>query len=369
MSELIEIRAANRWKLMATVSAAALLAHLHANEARAEDTDRPTVWIELGGQLEAINGMKDVYAAPFIVNHLNAPYNLESPLNEGQVGSAFGGEGKISFQPTGSDWILSAAVRYGRSNSKKNLHQQSTTQYRIKTGKYNKYHGYVNIPITRVSDMQATHRETHAIMDFTAGKDVGLGMFGHGSSSVLTAGVRIAQFRSQSNVAFKSLPDPHWGTIAPTTGNTQYHHHTYLASANIIHSFKGIGPTVSWDAAAAMVGNRADGEVTVDWGVNLAVLFGRQKVSGSHHTTGRYFKGAHYSQVLSNTPLDRRRTVAVPNVGGFAGLSVRYPNAKLSLGYRADFFFNAMDQGVDTRDAKNISFHGPFATVSIGLGG
>jgi hypothetical protein len=57
----------------------------------------------------------------------------------------------------------------------------------------------------------------------------------------------------------------------------------------------------------------------------------------------------------------------VPNVGGFAGLSARYSNAKLSFGYRADFFFGAMDGGLDARDAGNRSFHGPFATVGIGF--
>ena len=65
----------------------------------------------------------------------------------------------------------------------------------------------------------------------------------------------------------------------------------------------------------------------------------------------------------------RSRSVVVPNVGGFAGISVRYSDAKLSLGYRGDFFFGAMDGGIDARDARNRSFHGPFATVSIGLGG
>ena len=62
-------------------------------------------------------------------------------------------------------------------------------------------------------------------------------------------------------------------------------------------------------------------------------------------------------------------TVTVPNVGGFAGLSFQIQNFKVSAGYRADLFFNAMDGGIDTRKSENIGFYGPFASVSVGLGG
>jgi hypothetical protein len=41
----------------------------------------------------------------------------------------------------------------------------------------------------------------------------------------------------------------------------------------------------------------------------------------------------------------------------------------MSVGYRADFFFGAMDTGLDTRDRETRSFYGPYASVSIGLGG
>jgi hypothetical protein len=33
----------------------------------------------------------------------------------------------------------------------------------------------------------------------------------------------------------------------------------------------------------------------------------------------------------------------VPNIDGFVGLSFHNANAKVSFGYRADFFFGAMD--------------------------
>jgi hypothetical protein len=114
--------------------------------------------------------------------------------------------------------------------------------------------------------------------------------------------------------------------------------------------------------------------VAFDWGLNAAALFGRQKVHEDHSTTGYhvYYVGAvkhinHYTNpVVSH---DRSRSVFIPNVGGFAGVSLKFPNAKLSLGYRGDFFFNATDAGLDVRDEANRNFYGPFASISIGLGG
>jgi hypothetical protein len=59
----------------------------------------------------------------------------------------------------------------------------------------------------------------------------------------------------------------------------------------------------------------------------------------------------------------------VPNVGGFAGVSLQRGAAKVSLGYRVDFFFGAMDGGIDTTKSENRGFYGPFANISIGFGG
>jgi hypothetical protein len=50
-------------------------------------------------------------------------------------------------------------------------------------------------------------------------------------------------------------------------------------------------------------------------------------------------------------------------------VSFRYSGAKVSFGYRGEIFFNAMDDGFDTARSADRSFHGPFATLSIGLGG
>ena len=61
MSELMNARSDSRdfrWQLLTTVSALALLTSVYGSnrsEAADQDADRPTVWIELGGQLEHMN--------------------------------------------------------------------------------------------------------------------------------------------------------------------------------------------------------------------------------------------------------------------------------------------------------------------------
>jgi hypothetical protein len=148
--------------------------------------------------------------------------------------------------------------------------------------------------------------------------------------------------------------------------------------AHSARDFHGIGPSLSWNASAALAGNKQGGELALDWGINGAVLFGRQKARTSH-TTQAYslpftpyvqYVGYYYTKLYEHPHHSTRsRSVVVPNLGGFAGVSVKKYNAKVSLGYRADFFFGATDGGIDTAHRENIGFYGPFASVSIGLGG
>ncbi len=137
-------------------------------------------------------------------------------------------------------------------------------------------------------------------------------------------------------------------------------------------SLRVLGPSLSLKNTTGLLGTVDDGQLALDWGMNAAVLFGRQKAESSHHSTiNHYFgRGLAALPTVAVHPLvthSRSRMVTVPNIGGFAGLSYRIQNAKVSAGYRADFFFAARDVGIDTRSTANVGFHGPFATISIGL--
>jgi hypothetical protein len=383
MSELIhnnDNRTAIRWKLLTGASALVLAAHTASvTQARAEDTDRPTVWIELGGQFNTVDAAVEPFAPPFSANR---PSNLDpSQKFEKLARRGFGESGAITLQPEGSNWVFSASVQYGRLSTN-NYNLQQTNPER--GNKYNPGVPGLGLPLAqRFAQTTAKTSEQHLVLDFAAGKDVGLGLFGKHGTSVVSAGVRFAQFSGQSNIAIKS--DPDWQFYYTSlagyriVGGQKFHDNAATLIAE--RSFHGVGPSLSWKASAPLAGNPDDGEIVADWGLNGAVLFGRQRAKTHHQSTVRYFKKTQFAplsyfavpQTVSGYPVahhdTRSRSVVAPNIGAFAGLSFKYPNAKISVGYRADFFFGPMDGGIDGRKTSDRNFYGPFATISFGFGG
>ena len=378
MSELIQKhdnRATMRWKLLTGVSALALTAYVSsASVASAEDSSRPQIWIELGGQLSGLDDGQEAFAPALMAASRPSVFSPSQKFEKPPLYS-IDETGAISFQPYDSNWILSASVRYGRSASSHQVRQQATPQpFHFTLGGQH----YTDFPLAlKFADTNAQTSQNHLIMDFQAGKDVGLGMFGSkDGSSVVSLGVRFAQFRSKLNSILKSDPDAHFHYkyfygYKLVQGQT---YHSNAASFRAKRSFHGVGPSISWNASAPLAGNVRDGELTFDWGVNAALLFGRQRSTVHHQTTARYHGAKYYKGLRAivgtsiNTNHTRARSVTVPNVDGFAGLSFTYADAKMSFGYRADMFFGAMDGGIDSRKNENRGFYGPFVSISVGLG-
>jgi hypothetical protein len=381
MSELLNANGGRdfRWRLLSTASAIALIAS--GAYAADGDGDHPTIWIELGGQLERTSSTESVFAPAFFAD---APPNILAPLVNSQrsPSSSIGEEGQISFEPQGSDWTISISARYGRASAARHLHYQTVhTTHQTFIG--NPVHLY-DRPIFEYGDGQTSFSESHLVLDFKAGRDVGLGMFGAGGTSTFSAGVRFAQFSSSADVSLHARPHYHSGPRVKHgtppgfyySVNAGYFQRN-IASIQSKRSTQAIGPALSWDASAPVLGNASHMEVSFDWGVNAALLFGRQRAHVQHQTTGGQFyvaPGSYYplrQSGYTNPPMgrDAKHTVTIPNLGGFAGVSFRYSDAKIKFGYRGDFFFNAMDNGIDTRKSETIGFYGPFATVSIGIGG
>jgi hypothetical protein len=381
MSELTTVQTCardTRWQLLSTVSSLALAVTFCTAAQAADDASRPTVWIELGAQFDRLQGGETPYMPPFLDTGAPRPFEkVPSAAVQRPSRYSLGGEGKISFRPEGSDWSLAAAVRYGRSSSSKHLHQQTTSTHPAGVNILGTQDIYARL--TNFTDTASAHKASYLIADFTAGRDVGLGLWGGNSTTSIDFGVRFAQFTARTATTVRDFPDDYFERIPlPPTFfiqhkyRTEAHHHSYYGQVNATRSFSGIGPTLSVSGSQALGGNVDDGEMTFDWGANAAVLFGRQKVQGNHITTGAYFTNNSGPKSTYNTgrkPFARSRSVVVPNVGGFAGFGAQYNNAKLSFGYRADFFFGAMDGGLDTRKTYDRIFHGPFAKISIGLGG
>jgi iron complex outermembrane receptor protein len=339
------------------------------------DNGKPSLWIEIGGDFVQLSDGQQPFDPPFVQK---IPSYLPSPLAAQEPpATGLDWETKVSFEPDGSDWVFAAAIRYGRSASNRHVHQQTKPVPVPETFEGMKtFNGepLQNTPATHYVDTQTSSSESHLIADFMAGKDVGLGMFGRTGSSVVSGGVRMASFTSNSSAKFFSDPD------AAVVAHPKYiFKHQYSGSSDAKRSFRGIGPAISWNASTPIGGNEQNGEITVDWGSNAAVLFGRQ-TAGGRHTTGAYYycipgiftpanchvTKSHYQHTVA---VNRSRLVAVPNVGALFGISFKYQNAKVSFGYRADEFFGVMDGGIDAYKAYDRGFFGPFANVSIGIGG
>ena len=391
MSELIgtfDRQEGFRWQLLSTVSAIALLTGgpTQNGASAAEGADRPTVWIELGGQLDRLGGLGDGFSAPFFGAYPDS--SILSPVSPSAAQRALryavGPEGKISISPENSNWVISASVRYGRSNGNKHVHQQTYAQRSKYLAPYTS--GGIAFPAMHIarpnpehafSDDKVAQHESHLVLDFQVGKDVGLGMLGREGSSIISLGVRYAQLNSTMSANIKARPDLQVYNLVPTAigYNPLYRFHNFSLTASASRNSHAIGPSLSWDASSPFAGDVDSTEFSIDWGLNAALLFGRQKAVTHHQTTGQYHVQKYHNGFPSGyTPLYshsadhvRARSVVIPNVGGFAGVSVKFPNAKLSLGYRADYFFGAVDGGIDVRRSEDMSFHGPFATISIGL--
>jgi len=384
MSELMNAQTGNgdfRPHLLASVSATVLLVAVTAApsvKAR-EDADRPTVWIELGGQLENVSGSDGRFVSPIMLADPQptvigpvAPINVQRPPRY-----AVGEEGRLSFQPQNSGFVFSASLRYGRSTGHKHAHNQSIATLPT----YPPSKAGLNFPphAAMYADAKSRHDESHLVLDFQVGKDVGLGLFGKDGAGTINAGVRIAQLVSHSTATFSARPSVTFYKSKKDLSRyglgTKYYIRTSfyqnLLKGHADRSFHGIGPSLSLDASVPIAGEQESVGLALDWGIDGAVLFGRQKANIVHNTAAYHMttKAVYHPVYQAGNPRNQSRSIIVPNVGGFAALTFKFPNSKVSFGYRGDFFFGAMDTGIDVANRTTVGFHGPYATISIGLGG
>jgi len=197
-----------RHHLLGSVSALALLTLMPA-PALAED-DQPLVWIELGGQFERLDNAQEAFAPPFASfiaqNPFTSPAKIEAPPR-----FSIGEEASFSFNPEGSDWVFSASVRYGRANKNRSIHQET----KHPSVQVMESIPYFNINQTfsepaaenRFATTAAQTYSSNLVVDFQAGKDVGLGSFGTNGSSIFNAGIRFAQFTSRTASTIDSDPN------------------------------------------------------------------------------------------------------------------------------------------------------------------
>jgi hypothetical protein len=339
--------------LLGSVSALSLLGGAVFNTATAGEQHDPTLWIDIGGQFEKLSNPQERWNPDYFSGSSVGP--LVGTFPDAQKPPRIGYDTNIgvSFHPSDSDWFVSASAHFGRARRK----VDDLKQDKLQTWIFG-----VNYPTNYGENVYTT--ESHRIVDFKVGKDVGIGL--PGVSSSVSLGVRVAKLRTRADTHISSnfvLPYLSYGSLLNRAENL------------ISHEFTGVGPSIEWKGSFPIAGEHEHGELAVDAGVNAAVLFGRQTTNRT--VDGYYWRRqwdwtqfAYISHIQNvHNYSQRRRNVTVPNLSGFIAASYRLPNVKVSLGYRADMYFNAMDGGVSSFKSEDRGFFGPYFNLSIGLGG
>lgn len=323
VTECLRTRANFRRQLLTTASAVVLAATLACSAAKADSGGNPNDrWtFELGGGPQFYSGGDVTW-----FESSNVPPQGIRPKTGWDV------TGKATFEPADSPWIFSLAAQYGRSASKHKGGFHATTV---------EYSG------TNFLTGKASHREDHVVVDFEVGQDIGLGMFGTTGSSVISGGLRYAHFEANTSVNLTAF---YTGTYGSST------HFTQLKEKR---TFSGVGPIISWDASTPFLSS--DGPLSLDWGADFAVLFGKHSAKVELFYTGAPFSTA-----------TRHKGVAVPSFDAYAALSYHFCDcgASASVGYKIDSFFDVLDGGGLEGDTKiDRTFQGPFLSVKFDTGG
>jgi hypothetical protein len=278
-------------------------------------------WASVEGQYLLFDGDKAKYDGDF-----NVDDDLDTFKLKPDDGWGIGGE--VGFRPADSLWSFLARVRYGESNKKKDHHDNL----------YSSFDGDVF-----GGTAKADHKENYFIGDLEIGRDVGLGMFGDGSNLRLFAGVRFAHFKANGHLHTQS----NYSSFYSSSGH---------ADVSFKREFNGVGPRIGFDSTVPF------GDMfALDLGAAGALLYGKQKFKAQGSATYSGYGPYHFDN-------QRSKMTWVPNLEASAALSwLITENAKFSLGYRVDAYFDVYDDGgMDSRDEGDRIIHGPFVKLTIG---
>jgi|GEM_PF-50389 len=353
------------------------------------NSDHPTgepypLTIELAGQVMRQDAP---YAslAPDFVSGFSHAIDPTGPQHRG-LDWGDGREVRLTYRPGSQAWNIAAAVRYGRNNSTVPLTHAQEAAGPPRCGLPDPFGPILCGPATpsyfsgfvrtglNWSDTSAREKETHVVADFMVGRDVGVGLLGN--RSVLSVGLRYAQFESLTAATINGIPD--WtlqdGWALPSYPVSRTHD---MASMTADREFKGAGPTLSWDAGRTVFGADEAGHVALDWSVTAGVLFGRQKTAVSGSEGEEHFAGwyGYVTNVLAPVPTaplgiaSRSKSITVPVVDLALGLSYEIQRFKVGAGYRWERYFNVLDAGYAEHKDYDRTIDGPYFKIAVGFGG
>lgn len=306
--------------LLCSVSALALFAALGwARRAEASEIAGGAWSVELDGRY-------DIDATGRSQNFTPSPGIPDSAIDT-RNGHDTGG--KITFQPTGSPFSYAMSIRYGRTqNASRSFADSHPTSF----GTYNQA-------------VDENQHISHTTVDFEVGKDVGIGLFGSGTTTV-GGGLRYAHFDAVTRGNFST--------------SSKYTHRA--GQFKVERRSNLLGPRLFARTTSPLPGSLGEQGFSLGLGAGAGVLFGRQSTKNELDlTSGTAGPFAEFS---------RSKQVTVPTLDASAQVNWSIPQSPLTLsaGYRYDGAYHVLDGGsAASRNEINSVQHGPFLGLTLKL--
>jgi len=352
--------------------------------------------VELGGQIQRFD-------APYEQFHAAWEPALSAALALGNVQNrrldwGDGRSVKITYWPQGSLWSISASARNGETNN-------DTTRTNAKEDIFfsscpfpSTYFFYnfvcvpggpfynpatLHFPKTQWSDAEGRDHEQYEVGELTAARHAHLGAL----DSTLSAALRYADLKSEQTWAANAQAN--W--IIPVGWNCGPSAYVCSPSSYMLRhadmraerEFEGLGPMLSWDAAAKLWGSDANGRLNLDWTVSAGALRGERKsaftgIQESQLHSGEInitlsgydrFLPAVGDPIIDPLPTARSKGTTIPVVDLSLGLSYEVSRVKVSTGYRWERYFDAIDSGFGEEKKTDRTIDGPYLKFAVGFGG
>lgn len=315
------MRPSSKSQLFWRVSALALMSTAGASGARAAEASGGPWTLELDGTYEFDH---EAATQSFIPSNA-IPDAYLKPKHGYDVG------GRLTYQADGSPMSYGLAVHFGRT---------SEVRHSASVAYYSKY----------LINQSVKNRETtsHAVVDFEVGKDVGLGLFGHGGVATIGGGLRYGHFNSTTRGVFATQ----------AKYNNSFGTFSQSGTFKFTRTTDAVGPRLFIRTTQPLPGELGRNGVSIGLGADGAVLFGRQRVNNNVESTGAY--------TTQFPAIHRSKTRTMGTLGAFAQVNWHAPGSPLTLsvGYKVDDYINALDGGFQTSHGIDVLQHGPFASMT-----
>jgi outer membrane receptor protein involved in Fe transport len=340
--------------------------------------------IELGGQVQR-HDAPNAALNPSFASEFEAPLRLFDKPTGDDLDWGDGRDVKLTWRPSDGPWQVAAGVRFGQTNGQGIASAQQDNEpvcaitnefaceYYIGHPKYGRF---VEVTQPNWSRSELIDREEHQIVEFTVGRDFGLGRL---SNSTISAGLRHAKLSSDTDASAIGIPDwmipEGFFQLQKVSTRTQYR-----ASLQARREFEGAGPILEWDASLPMVGDGNSGALAIEWSAGAGALLGERRTQVSGLETAEFSQlqpGALTATFPIGTPtvtatsveVVRNDSVVTPLVDLSVGLGYSLGAFRVRAGYRWERYFDVIDGGFAEQQEVDRTIDGPYFKIAVGFGG